>query len=119
MGRTYSVPRSAKGESRILYIFTIKSLISTIGFAAIGAIPCWLLFSLGLKMPGIIVLLVFAAIGYGMAMLTIPDAPIMGKLRKAGGEKLGDIVWRTITFSKRKKIYLYREGGKKQWDKAQ
>ena len=119
MGNTYTVPRSAKGESRILYIFTVKSLISTIGFAAIGAIPCLLLSSIGLKIPGIIVLVIFAAIGYGMAMLTIPDAPVMGKLRKAGGEKLGDIVWRTVTFSKRKKIYLYRKGGKKQWDKAQ
>ena len=117
MGKTYTVPRSAKGESRILYIFTVKSLLSTIGFAAVGIIPFLLFKMVGLTSIGVIVLVVFALIGYGMAMLTIPDAPVMGKLRKAGGEKLGDIVWRTLTFNKRKKIYLYREGGKKQWDK--
>jgi len=119
MGRTYTVPRSAKGESRFLYIFTVKSLFTTVGGAAIGLIPFLILKSIGLTTPGVVVLVVCAAIGYAMAILTIPDAPIMGKLRKAGGEKLGDIVWRTATFGKRKKIYLYREGGKKLWDKVQ
>ncbi len=118
MGKTYSVPRSAKGESRILNIFTVKSLISTIGFAAIGIIPFFIFQAIGLTAVGVIILVAFAAIGYGMAMLTIPDSPMMGKLRKAGGEKLGDIAWRTLTFSKRKAIYIYREGGRKLWDKT-
>ena len=118
MGKTYSVPRSAKGESRILYIFTVKSLISTIAFAAIGAIPYAVLASVGLKTAGIVTLVIFAAVGFAMMTLNIPDAPIMGKLRKAGGEQLGDILWRTITFAKRKRIYVYRKGGKKQWDKV-
>jgi len=118
MGKTYSVPRSAKGESRILYIFTVKSLICTIAFAAIGVIPYLILASIGLKTAGIVTIIIFAAIGYAMMTLKIPDAPIMGKLRKAGGEQLGDILWRTVTFSKRKKLYVYRKGGKKQWEKA-
>lgn len=118
MGKTYTVPRSAKGESRILYIFTVKSMLSTIGFAIVGLIPFFIFKSIGLTALGVVILVIFALIGYGMAMLTIPDAPIMGKLRKAGGEKLGDIAWRTLTFSKKKAIYLYREGGKKQWDKV-
>ena len=118
MGRTYNVPRSAKGESRILYIFTVKSLIVTIAFALVGLIPYFILDAVGLTTPGIVVIVVFAAIGYALMTLKIPDAPIMGKLRKAGGEQLGDIVWRTITFSKRKKIYVYRKGGKKQWEKT-
>ena len=118
MGRTYSVPRSAKGESRILYVFTVKSLISTIAFAAIGFIPYAIFAALGLNTAGIVSIVIFAAIGFAMMTLKIPDAPIMGKLRKAGGEQLGDIVWRTITFSKRKKIYVYRKGGKKQWEKV-
>ena len=118
MGRTYTVPRSAKGESRILYIFTVKSLIATVAFAAIGIIPYLVLAALDLKVAGIVVICVFAAIGFAMMTLKIPDSPVMGKLRKAGGEQLGDIVWRTITFSKKKKLYVYRKGGKKQWDKA-
>ena len=118
MGRTYGVPRSAKGESRILYIFTVKSLLGTLVAAGIGAIPYWIMSQIGMKTAGIVVLVVIAALGYGMMTLKIPDAPIMGKLRKAGGEQLFDITLRTITFSKRKKIYLYRKGGNKQWDKT-
>lgn len=117
MGRTYGVPRSAKGESRILYIFTVKSLIVTIVCAGIGFIPYLLLSSIGLKTPGIIVIAVCALLGYGIMSLKIPDSPIMGKFRRAGGEQLSDILFRTLTFSKRKKIYLYRKGGKKQWEK--
>ena len=117
MGRTYNVPRSAKGESRILYIFTVKSLISTVAFGLIGFIPYWIFAAIGMKVAGIVAIAIFAAIGFGIMTLKIPDAPVMGKLRKAGGEQLGDILWRTITFSKRKKIYVYRKGGKKEWDK--
>lgn len=118
MGRTYNVPRSAKGESRILYIFSVKSLISTIAFGLVGLIPYGIFSMLGMTMPGIVSIVVFAAIGFAIMTLKIPDAPIMGKFRKAGGEQLGDILWRTITFSKRKKIYVYRKGGKKQWEKT-
>jgi hypothetical protein len=117
MGRTYGVPRSVKGESRILYIFTVKSLISTILFAGIGFIPYSLLANIGMKTAGIIILVVFAIIGYGIMSLKIPDSPIMGSFRRAGGEQLSDILFRSITFVKRKKIYLYRKGGKKQWEK--
>ena len=118
MGKTYNVPRSAKGESRILYIFTVKSLLSTVAFGLIGIVPYMILASMGFKVAGIVSIVIFAAIGFAMMTLKIPDSPVMGKLRKAGGEQLGDIVWRTITFNKRKKIYVYRKGGKKQWDKV-
>lgn len=118
MGKSYSVPRSAKGESRILYIFTIKSMMATILFGCVGILPYLLLSSMGMKMAGIVTIAIFGGIGYAIMTLKIPDAPVMGKLRKAGGEQLGDIIWRTITFSKRKRVYLYRKGGKKQWDKT-
>jgi hypothetical protein len=35
---TYNIPRNLRGESRILYIFTIKALITTGIGAAFGAI---------------------------------------------------------------------------------
>ena len=119
MGNTYGVPRSAKGESRILYIFTVKSLIATVITAAIGLIPYNILSKMDMKTAGIVVVAVFGSIGYGIMTLKIPDSPIMGKFRRAGGEQLSDILIRTITFSKRKKIYVYRKGGKKLWDKKQ
>lgn len=107
MGRTYTVPRSAKGESRILYIFSVKSLAATAIGAVIG-IPFYFIFSLvGAKFIGIIAIAICAVLGYTVEVLTIPDSPIFGNLRKAGGEKLRDILIRTLTFTKRKKIYIY------------
>ena len=38
MGKSYFVPRSAKGETRILYIFTIKSFVTTVAIGLIGAL---------------------------------------------------------------------------------
>ena len=108
MGRTYTVPRSAKGESRILYVFTVTGLIFTIVFAGIGLLVRELVKSL---LPGAvswIIVGIFAFVGYAIGTLRIPDSNLVGVLRKAGGEKILDILIITITFSKRKKIYIYR-----------
>ena len=35
---TYNLPRNVKGEGRILFIFTRKSLMYTAGFAIVGLI---------------------------------------------------------------------------------
>lgn len=118
MGRTYTVPRRVKGESRILMIFSVKSLISTIIGALIGIVPGLLFSSAGFTKIGFFIVVAFAAIGFGLVTLKIPDAAVMGKFRKAGGEIVGDILFRTLTFKGRKKIYIYREGGRKQWKKA-
>ena len=48
MGRTYSVPRNVKGETRLLYIFSIKSLLFTIGFGLFGVIFYFIFNLLGL-----------------------------------------------------------------------
>lgn len=113
MGRTYGVPRSVKGESRFLYIFTIKSTLTSIGGAGVGFI-FYLLFSiLGLNTIGLIFIGICAVLGYCIGTFSIPDTPLVGNLRKAGGEKISEILLRTITFGKRKKIYVYREVGKK------
>lgn len=37
MGKTYYVPRSVKGETRLLYIFSVKSFIATVAFGLVGA----------------------------------------------------------------------------------
>ncbi len=87
MGKTYGVPRSAKGESRILIIFSIKSLLSTIGLGSIGIVSYLLLKPIGLGTFGLIITVILAGIGYALATLTIPDSPMLGKLRKAGRRK--------------------------------
>ena len=60
---------------------------------------------------------IFGGIGYALATVV----PFMGPLRKAGGENIGAMIWRLITFRKRKKIYLYNykreviKGGNNKW----
>lgn len=123
MGSSYYVPRSVKGESRILYIFTVKSFIVTLIFGLVGAGIWFLLTSFNVNVeliPGLIIVGICGGIGYALATVVIPDVPFMGPLRKAGGENIGAMVLRLITFRKRKKIYLYNykreiiKGGKNQ-----
>ena len=109
MGGSYYVPRSVKGETRILYMFTIKSFIVTLVFALLGWAVTLLvgqIVKLAI-MPTLVIILIFGAIGYALATLTIPDVPAMGKLRKAGGENIGSMLIRAMTFNKKKRIYLY------------
>jgi len=112
MGRTYSVPRNVKGETRLLYIFSIKSLLFTIGFGLFGIVFYFIFRLMNLNLVGIVFVVIFAAIGFGVGSLVIPDSPLVGSLRKAGGEAVSDILFRLITFKRRKKIYLYRGGNK-------
>ena len=110
MGGTYFVPRSVKGESRILLIFSVKSFIMTLFTGLIGVLIWFGLSSIGVSVgfvPGLILVGVFGGIGFCIATLKIPDVPIMGKLRKAGGENVGDILFRLATFGPKKKIYIY------------
>lgn len=109
MGKSYYVPRSAKGETRLLYIFTIKSFLTTLVCGGIGAIVAFTINAIhSLSIFTIIfIILPFAVIGFGIGALTIPDNPIMGPLQKAGGEHLLDIIFRLIKFPNNKKIYIY------------
>lgn len=109
MGGSYYVPRSVKGESRILYIFTIKSFAVTLAFGLVGVFIYLIIKSLvGMGLiPGLILIAIFAAIGYGLSAIKIPDVPIMGPLRKAGGENIGAMIIRGLTFKRKRKIYIY------------
>lgn len=89
MGNTYTVPRKVKGESRILMIFSVKSLISTIVGAFVGVLPGMLFFSLGLNAVGVVIVVAFAALGFGLVTLKIPDSAVVGKFRKAGRRSSG------------------------------
>lgn len=108
MGGSYYVPRSVKGESRILFIFTVKSFLLTIAFGMIGVLIWMIGGQMGLPMiAGIISVVISGGIGFAIGAITIPDSPAMGPLRKAGGENLFDILMRILTFRGKKKIYIY------------
>lgn len=104
---TYYIPRNYRGESRILYIFTIKSLITT----AVGAVPGVLFFflfkSLGLTIVGLIIMAIFAFLGYAVGALKIPTIVGIPITKKIGGEPIGEIILKYIKFKKNRKMYSY------------
>lgn len=104
---TYYIPRNYRGESRILYIFTIKSLITTAVGAGFGSI-FWLIFqSIGMTMVGVIIMAFFAFIGYAVGALKIPTIVAFPITKKIGGEPIGEIIFRYIKFKKNRKMYTY------------
>ena len=104
---TYYIPRNYKGETRILYIFSIKSLITTVLGALIGLIFYFLLMFLGLIKVGIVLLVIWAVIGYCIGALKIPTIVGLPVTKKIGGESVSDIIIRYIKFKKNRKVYTY------------
>ena len=105
---TYNLPRNVKGEGRILFIFSNKSLITTCVGAAIGLVFYIIFKLMKLTMIGVILVLVFAVLGYSVGMFKMPDSNGLEITRKTGGENLDDIIKRYIKFKKNKrKLYLY------------
>lgn len=106
---THEIPRDVKGEGRILMIFSTKSLIASCAGAAIGlAIYYFLKTILGLGTIGLVIVLIFAAIGYGITTLKVPESNNFAITRKTGGDKIDDVLIRALKFKQKgKKIYVY------------
>ena len=105
---TYNLPRNVKGEGRILFIFSPKSLVFTAIGGAIGLMFYFIFKMLGLTIIGIVITLIFAAIGYSIGMFKVPDTNGLEITRKTGGENIDDVIKRYIKFKKNsKKLYVY------------
>lgn len=105
---TYNLPRNVKGEGRILFIFTTKSLIYTAIGAGIGLIFYFIFTLLKLTFVGIIFVAVFALIGYTIGMLKVPNIGSLKATKVVGGENLDDVIKRAINFKRKKnRIYVY------------
>ncbi len=108
--RTYEIPRNYKGEGRILYIFSTKALIYTCVGAGIGLIFYVMFKILGLSMIGLIITVIFGAIGFGIATLKVPESTAFKITKMTGGENIDDVILRWIKFKKNgSKIYIYKE----------
>ncbi len=107
MGSYYIPSNNLKGESRILYIFTAKSLLFTAGGAFIGFIFL-LIFSLfGLSTVGWICMALLALLGYGIATIKFPASGNSKLAKNVGGDSIDDVILRYILFKKNKKVYTY------------
>lgn len=106
---TYYIPRNYKGETRLLYIFTVKSLITTVIGGIVGLLFYGLFTLLMLKKVGIVFFIFFALLGYGLGAFKIPTIAGIPVTKKIGGEPVSEIILRYIKFKKSRKIYTYTE----------
>ncbi|MGN1326842.1 MAG: hypothetical protein ACI4VQ_01995 [Clostridia bacterium] len=105
---TYNLPRNVKGEGRILFIFSTKSLIYTAVGAGVGLIFYLIFTLLHLRIVGIVCVVILALVGYIIGMLKVPNIGALKATKVVGGENLDDVIKRAINFKrKRNKIYVY------------
>lgn len=104
---TYYIPRNLRGETRIFYIFTVKSLISTVCGIALGLVFLLIFSMIGMKLVGIIITAILALVGFGIGAIKIPTLSGLPVTKKIGGEPLSEIITRWIKFNKNKKMYVY------------
>lgn len=107
---TYNLPRNVKGEGRILFIFTTKSLIYSVIGAVIGLPFYFILSAVGSTIGGIVATAIFAVIGFIIGTVKMPELGKFEFSKKTGGENIDDIIKRAILFkTKGKKVYIYKE----------
>ena len=110
MGGPYNIPRNYKGESKILFIFSTKSFLYTIGGAVIGILFYFIFKLLSMTVVGIIFIVLFAALGFAIGTFKIPDNANLEFTKKVGGESIDTIFLRWLKFKRNKnKIYVYKE----------
>ena len=104
---TYNIPRNLRGETRILVIFSVKSLITTAIGALLGFLFYFIFSLINLKTVGIIVMAIFALIGYAIGAFKIPTVAGLPYTKKIGGESIDEIIKRYVKFKMNRKIYTY------------
>ena len=110
MGGPYNIPRNYKGENKILFIFSTKSFLYTIGGATIGIVLYMIFRLFKLSKVGLVLILLFGFIGFGISTFKIPENSTMEFSKKVGGESIDDVIIRWIKFKRNKnRIYVYKE----------
>lgn len=108
---TYYIPRNVKGEGRILFIFTGKSLMYTAIGALIG-FPIQFIVAniIGIQYWGVVATLIGALIGFTIGTLKIPKLSFIKNSNDIAGENIDEIIKRYFMFRKQKnKIYINKE----------
>lgn len=105
---TYNIPRNVKGEGRILFVFSGKSMIYTMIGGVLG-LPFYFICSLlGLTIVGIVIVTFLALVGFVIGTFKVPTIGILKFTKTVGGENIDDVIKRAIKFKKDgNKIYLY------------
>lgn len=108
---TYNLPRNVKGEGRILFIFTTKSIIYTAISGGLGILISLAVSSMGIKYVGLIVIIVLALLGFAIGTFKVPNISGIKWARTNAGENLDDVIKRAIMFKRKgNQIYIYKKG---------
>ena len=107
MGSYYIPSNKLKGESRILYIFTGKSLIYTAAAGLLGGIFYIIFNAIGLGTVGVIIMAVFALIGFSIATFKVPNVGNTKISKNVGGDNIDEIIKNYFLFTQNKKVYSY------------
>lgn len=104
----YYIPRNVNDEGRILFIFTGKSMITTTIGTTIGVLLYAILSAFGAQFIGVILIGIFAFIGFSIGTFKVPDSTAFDITRKTGGSNIDEVIIRAIKFKmKKSKIYYY------------
>ncbi|MBR0427875.1 MAG: PrgI family protein [Clostridia bacterium] len=110
MGGPYNIPRNYKGESKILFIFSMKAFLYTIGGAGIGILFYIILNAMKLGKIGLVLILLFGGLGFAIGTFKIPENANIEFSRKVGGESIDIVFLRWLKFKrKNNRIYVYKE----------
>ena len=89
-------------------IFSTKALIYTAIATIPGLLFYWLFKQIGITIVGIILLIIFALIGFVIGTFKFPNIGSTSFTKKVSGEDIDDIIKRAIRFKmKKNKIYVY------------
>lgn len=109
---THYIPKDLGGETRILVIFTVKSLVTTAIFGAVGLVLYFIFSWLSLKVVGVIIFALLALIGYGFGTIKMPKITGWKFTKNIEGDSLDDVFLRYIKFRSNRKIYTYTKEDK-------
>ena len=105
---SYNIPRNVKGEGRILFIFSIKSLMYT-GIGLVLGYPIYFILSkLKIGFVGFIVMGFLGLLGFLIGTFKFPEFGNLRFTKIVGGENIDDIIKRAFLFKKNgRKLYMY------------
>ena len=104
---THYIPKDLRGESRILMIFTTKSLITTAIFGGVGVIFYLLFSALKLRIVGVIILAILALLGFAFGTVKMPKITGWKFTKNIEGDSMDEVFLRFVKFKSNKKIYSY------------
>ena len=113
----YNIPRDTSGEGKILYIFSTRALIATFIGALIGGVFYFIFNLIGLKIVGIVLIVLFGIIGFSIMTFKVPRIkgwPVTENIRRRKNRRNHQKVHK-LQKKKNKNLHTIHKGGNNKW----